>query len=160
MQLTAKKPSYIPRFVYDARKPSAIIDYSFCPTRLVHLRCAPTLFMTFARSSRQNRQNLSKLSIIRWILREHMLLRENVQYTDELIAAWHCWLGQLHQTTPIHNSNPTEISVQNKWQKTVRTLLANMGTEYATRGRTSIRLTSVPSPLVTYHSDWFMPNFL
>ena len=152
------------RFVYDARNHQPSPNILFL-ARLVHFRSAPTSCIIFARTARQNRQNLSKSSIIRWILREHTCRCKNTQYTEEPIAAWHWWSGQLHHITLAPytisiTSNPTQISVQNKWQKTVWTLLANVGTEHATRGRTSIRLTSLPSPLVTYHSDWFMPNFL
>ena len=103
---TAKKPSYIqymPWFVCDTRKPSAIIDHSFAlGTRLVYFRSAPTLFMAFAHTARQNCQNLSKSLVIHQIPREHALRCENAQYTDESIANWHHLLGQINPCTIHH----------------------------------------------------------
>ena len=99
---TAEKPSYIqyiPRFCLWRKKTISHHRPFFCLTRLVHLRCAPTLFMTFARTARQNCQNLPKFPVIRWILREHTLRFKNAQYTDESIANWHCLLGQIHPCT-------------------------------------------------------------
>ena len=63
--------------------------------KIINFGNAPTLFMTFARATRKNHQNLSKLlcgntSNSR---REHTHRHKNVQYTDSQSLSWHCWLG-------------------------------------------------------------------
>ena len=58
------RTEYSTQIIYDTRKPSAITEHSFCLTRLVHFRNTPTLCVVFARTVRQNRQNLSKSSIV------------------------------------------------------------------------------------------------
>ena len=129
----------------------------FCLARLVHFRHPPTLFIVFAR----NRQNLSKLPVIRQIIREQTLWYKNVQCTDESIANWHHWLGQLHPQTICHFWRVAK-SVQNKWQKTVWTLLAKMGIVCIYHEGENVYQTDLSpiTPRDMCHSDWFLPNSL